>query len=175
MKLLQNRSTNGRGRPAAKAGSRIDRQSGELLAHLDALFRRLVLPRQPGEEQSLELSREEMRAMILLRSSGRSMMSDFAEASGIPLSTATHAIDRLVQKGLVMRVRSEQDRRVVQVEMSESGKKLQAALQAKHHAMALGWLEPLSPSERETFLSLMGKIATGASPVARRSPKGENL
>lgn len=175
MKLLQNRSTNPRGRSSSKAGSRIERQSGELLGHLDALFRRLVLPRQPGEEPSLELSREEVRAMILLRSSGQSMMSDFAEALGIPLSTATHTIDRLVHKGLVMRVRSEQDRRIVQVEMSERGNKLQTALRAKQQALALGWLKPLSPNERETFLSLMAKIAEGAASAARRTPKGECL
>jgi len=157
MQLLQKRST-----------SRIQRQSGELLGHLDALFRRLMLTRQPAEEQNLELSREEFRALILLRSSGRTTMTDFAGALGIPLSTATHTIDRLVHKGLVMRVRSEEDRRIVQVEMSEPGKKLHAALRARHQAMALSWLEPLSPNERETFLSMMAKIAEGAAPDAGR-------
>ena len=161
MQLLQKRST-----------SRIQRQSGELLRHLDALFRRLMLPRQPAEEQSLELSREEFRALILLCSSGPSIMTDFAGALGIPLSTATHTIDRLVHKGLVMRVRSEEDRRIVQVEMSEAGKKLHAALRARHQAMALSWLEPLSPNERETFLSMMAKIAQGATPEPRRARAG---
>jgi DNA-binding MarR family transcriptional regulator len=155
MQLLQKRSTK---RPAPA----IERQSGELLGYLDALFRRLMLPRQPAEEQQLELSREEIRALILLRSSERSIMTDFAGALGIPLSTATHTIDRLVQKGLVMRVRSEADRRIVQVEMSETGKKLHAALRAKHQAMALSWLEPLSRNERENFLNLMAKIAEGS-------------
>jgi len=163
MQILQKGST---GRRAAKS---IERQSGELLAYLDALFRRLMLPRQLAEEQSLELSREEIRALILLQSSGRSIMTDFAAASGIPLSTATHTIDRLVHKGLVMRVRSDEDRRIVQVEMSEPGKKLHAALRAKHQAMALSWLEPLSPNERETFLSMMAKIAEGAMPEPART------
>jgi DNA-binding MarR family transcriptional regulator len=162
MQILQKGST---GRRAAKS---IERQSGELLGYLDALFRRLMLPRQPAEEQSLELSREEIRALILLRSSGRSIMTDFAGALGIPLSTATHTIDRLVHKGLVVRVRSDEDRRIVQVEMSESGKKLHAALRAKHQAMALSWLEPLSPNERETFLNMMAKIAEGAMPEPGR-------
>jgi DNA-binding MarR family transcriptional regulator len=162
MQLLQKRSTSRHRAP--KATPSIQRQSGELLGHLDALFRRLMLPRQPAEEQSLELSREEIRAIILLRSSGRSIMSDFAGSLGIPLSTATHTIDRLVHKGLVVRVRSDQDRRIVQVEMSETGKKLHAALRAKHQAMALSWLEPLSPNERETFLNMMAKIAQGATP-----------
>jgi DNA-binding MarR family transcriptional regulator len=165
MQLLQKRSTS---RRLPKATSSVERQSRELLGHLDALFRRLMLPRQPAEEQNLELSREEFRALILLRSSGRSIMTDFAGSLGIPLSTATHTIDRLVHKGLVMRVRSEEDRRIVQVEMSESGKKLHAALRARHQAMALSWLEPLSRNERENFLSMMAKIAQGATPDAGR-------
>ena len=98
MELLQKRST-------------LEQQSGRLLGYLDALFRRLVLPRQAAEEPSLDCSREEIRALILLRISGRTIMSDFAGELGVPLSTATHTIDRLVAKGLVTRVRSELDRR----------------------------------------------------------------
>ena len=168
MKLLHKRNTSGAQPAPSKAPSRIERQSSELIGHLDTLFRRLVLPRQPGEDAHWDLSREEVRAMILLRTSGRSIMSDFAAALGIPLSTATHTIDRLVQKGLVTRLRSEQDRRVVQVEMSEAGQKLQAALRAKQQAMALSWLEPLSAEERETFLKLMAKISEGATLKPRQ-------
>lgn len=160
MQLLQKRST-------------LERQSAQLLGYLDALFRRLVLPRQPAltclptDEPGFDCSREEMRALILLGSSGRSIMSDFAGELGVPLSTATHTIDRLVGKGLVVRVRSEQDRRVVLVEMSEIGQAFQTALRSGHHAMARSWLKPLSPAERETFLGLMAKVTQGASLESR--------
>jgi DNA-binding MarR family transcriptional regulator len=169
MQLLQKRST-------------LEMQSGQLLGYLDALFRRLVLPRQSAEEPGFECSREEIRALILLRTSGRAIMSDFAGELGVPLSTATHTIDRLVRKGLVVRVRSERDRRVVQVEMSDVGKAFQTALRTRHQAMARSWLTPLSPAEREAFLNLMAKIAqpakiakpepariNGAGALARRS------
>jgi DNA-binding MarR family transcriptional regulator len=145
-------------------GSSIDRQSGQLLGYLDALFRRLVLPRLITDEPRFECSREEIRALILLRSSGRTIMTDFASELGVPLSTATHTIDRLVRKGLVMRIRSEQDRRVVQVEMSPAGRAFQDTLRSRHQAMARSWLAPLSSSERETFLDLMAKIAENAKP-----------
>jgi DNA-binding MarR family transcriptional regulator len=151
MQLLQKRNT-------------LESQSGQLLGYLDALFRRLILPRQPAEESRLECSREEIRALILLRTSGRTIMSEFAGELGVPLSTATHTIDRLVGKGLVIRARSEQDRRVVQVEMSEVGKAFQTALRAGHQAMARNWLTPLSAAERQTFLNLMAKITQGAKP-----------
>jgi DNA-binding MarR family transcriptional regulator len=153
MQLLQRRST-------------LQRQSGQLLGYLDALFRRLVLPRRPTDEAGFDCSREEMRALILLGSSGRTIMSDFAGELGVPLSTATHTIDRLVGKGLVVRVRSEEDRRVVLVEMSETGKAFQTALRARHHSMARSWLTRLSAAERETFLGLMAKLTQGADAAA---------
>ena len=53
--------------------------------------------------------------MVILDSGERMMMSNLAESLGVPLSTATHTVDRLVAKGLVERNRSEEDRRVVEV------------------------------------------------------------
>jgi len=155
-----------------KRNTALERQSGQLLGYLDALFRRLTLPRPPAPDPSHECSREEIRALILLRTSGRTIMSNFAGELGVPLSTATHTVDRLVGKGLVLRVRSETDRRIVQVEMSDAGKAFQAAMRARHQVMAQAWLAPLSPSERETFLQLMAKITAGAKP-APRIPTGE--
>jgi DNA-binding MarR family transcriptional regulator len=154
MQLLQKRNT-------------LERQSRQLLGYLDALFRRLVVPRRGADEPSFDCSREEIRALILLGTSGRTIMSDFAGQLGVPLSTATHTIDRLVAKRLVVRVRSEVDRRIVQVEMSEVGKAFQTALRARHQAMARGWLTPLSPAERETFLGLLAKITNKASLDSR--------
>jgi DNA-binding MarR family transcriptional regulator len=171
MQLLQKRSS-------------IERQSGQLLGYLDALFRRLVLPRQASEDPGFDCSREEIRALILLRSRESVIMSDVAAELSVPLSTATHTVDRLVNKGLVVRTRSEKDRRVVQVELSDAGRSFQNALRARHQAMARSWLEPLSASERDSFLHLMAKITEGARPqpaqgtqsaVRRAAQRGEPL
>ncbi len=104
--------------------------------------------------------------MILLPSRGKIIMSSLAEGLGVPLSTATHTVDRLVAKGLAVRNRSDEDRRVVQVEMSEHGKKLQDAFRVKRGEMARSWLAPLSSGEREIFLELMDKITRLAVPSA---------
>ncbi len=131
-----------------------------------------MLPRRTGDEAALEISREEIRALLILDSGEhatgerlRMMMSSLAESLGVPLSTATHTVDRLVAKGLVLRNRSEEDRRVVQVEMSDYGRKLQEEFRDKRKLMACSWLEPLSSGEREIFLELMSKITRLARPV----------
>jgi len=162
---LQKRTTVAPG--AERADSpRLDRQSAQLLGYLDTLFRRLMLPRRSGDEAALEISREEIRALVILDSGERVMMSSLAESLAVPLSTATHTVDRLVAKGLVLRNRSEEDRRVVQVEMSEYGRKLQEEFRDKRKLMACSWLEPLSSGEREIFLELMSKITRLAKPVS---------
>jgi DNA-binding MarR family transcriptional regulator len=151
-----------------EALSPLDRQSGQLVGYLDELFQRMMLQRRCEEEPAPEVSREEVRAMIILHSAGKIIMSSLAEALGVPLSTATHTVDRLVAKGLAVRNRSDEDRRVVQVEMSEHGKRLQDAFRVKRGEMARSWLAPLSSGEREIFLELMDKITRLAVP----SPEG---
>ena len=150
----------------AKPAPILERQSSQLLGYFDTLFRRLMLPRKAEEHPALDCSREELRALILLGAKDRVIMSSLAEELGVPLSTATHTIDRLVAKGMVVRTRSEQDRRVVQVEMSDFGKKWQESFKTKRRAMARSWLEPLSNGEREIFLELMAKITEQAQPEA---------
>lgn len=147
-----------------KAVSPLDRQSGQLLGYFDTLFRRLMLPRRSDDHPALDCSREELRALIVMGDGDRVTMSSLAGELGVPLSTATHTIDRLVAKGIAARTRSEEDRRVVQVEMSEVGKKLQESFKEKRRAIARSWLEPLSNGEREIFLELMAKITEHAKP-----------
>jgi DNA-binding MarR family transcriptional regulator len=151
----------------------LERQSVQLLGYFDALFQRLMLGPQArsagddpksGTEPSLECSREEIRALILLGAAGQTTMTSLADRLGVPLSTATHTIDRLVAKSLAVRARTEEDRRVVQVGLSEYGKKLQAKFRVKRLAMARSWLEPLSAGERDLFLHLMAKITKLAQP-----------
>jgi DNA-binding MarR family transcriptional regulator len=157
---LQKRTT------VAAGAANVDQQSAQLVDYLDTLFRRLMLPRRSGDEAALEISREAIRALVILDSGERVMMSNLAESLAVPLSTATHTVDRLVAKGLVLRIRSEEDRRVVQVEMSDYGRKLQEEFRAKRKLMAWSWLEPLSSGEREIFLELMSKITRLAKPVS---------
>lgn len=86
-------------------------------------------------------------------------MSDFAAALDVPVSTATHTADRLAKKGLITRVRPENDRRVVQVEISSAGSAVNRATHENRLAMARDMLAPLTTGEREIFLELMAKIS----------------
>ncbi len=86
-------------------------------------------------------------------------MSAFAEALDVPLSTATHTVDRLVAKGLVQRSRPDDDRRVVEVDLSEAGKRHFGFFQEQRLAMTRSMLAALTPRERGVHLKLVAKMA----------------
>jgi DNA-binding MarR family transcriptional regulator len=67
------------------------------------------------ELQAIELTMSQTKAMYLLVASGRMRMSELAARLGITSSTATGAVDRLVELGLIERHEDPADRRQVVV------------------------------------------------------------
>ncbi len=106
-----------------------------------------------------KLSWQEIR---VLRAVGRQdccPMSGLADAICLSVSSATGLIDRLVGKKLVKRDRSSEDRRVVQVELTEEGKALNEEAMAGPVAFSRGLLKGLNADEQESLLSLFRKIS----------------
>ncbi len=146
----------------------LEAQARRLVAHLDELFFANLQKKHPTEELEGELPAREMRAIVVLSNRGRCIMSDFAGAIGVPMSTATHMIERLVRKGLVARVRSEKDRRVVHVELSDEGRKREHHFLENRIAMGRDMLTPLSRGERELFLEMLAKMVEATSQEVKK-------
>jgi len=140
----------------------LERQLRELIAHFDALSQRMMMNRPPPPGLDVECSPQEMRALAVLGRKGAAIMSDLAGVLSVPLSTATHTIDKLVGKSLVERTRLDEDRRVVQVELSQKGKELHQSFLDFRMDMSRSMLDALSLGEREIFLELMAKMTKPA-------------
>jgi DNA-binding MarR family transcriptional regulator len=151
----------------------VDRQARQLAASMDTLARRMMHRRPPPAGVNEEMSIQELKALGLLGFRGRTIMSALAEALGVPLSTATHTVNKLVKKKLVERARSETDRRVVEVDLSEEGKRRNRLFQDHRLAMIRYMLTALSDGEREIFLELIAKIACQTELPAPQS--GERI
>lgn len=90
----------------------------------------------------------------------------------------TRLLDRLEAKGLCRRVRSQEDRRVVNIELTDAGcaaaKDIPAALSRVHNAHLAGF----SVAEFETLKGFLHRILDNAqshaSASARPAPKGTN-
>jgi DNA-binding MarR family transcriptional regulator len=101
--------------------------------------------------------------MSVAAQSGSVTMTDLAKRLDLPLSTATNRVERLFKIGILCRVRSELDRRIVEVQLSEHGRDLVAVGNEIHLAMGGGLLAALSPGEREILIELMQKMSDRAT------------
>jgi len=93
----------------------------------DKGFRELF-PFVPKEWLSLDLTAGQLRTLLLLFTNGPTRMSDISSALGVSMATATGVIDRMVERGIVVRESDPNDRRIVLCRMSPEGEKLASGL-----------------------------------------------
>lgn len=74
-------------------------------------------------------------------------MSSVAKALSVTVGTLTIAINNLVKKGYVNRVRSEKDRRVVYISLSDKGRKAYEHHAEFHKEMIMATIAGLNPNE----------------------------
>lgn len=72
----------------------------------------------------LSFSKSELFAILLIDRHGEITMSQIADYVNVPMSTATGIVDRLVKNGYLKRERSDSDRRVVVIKLTDKGKVL---------------------------------------------------
>ena len=127
-----------------------------MMDHLETLVHRYVLV---AEQPATDLCRKAEITMIeILGKHGSLIMSELADHARICLSTTTGVIDGLVTKALVDRQRSDQDRRIVRVELTAAGRKIYEQAVDVRLRMVRGMLGALNKEEQDTFVSLFRKI-----------------
>jgi DNA-binding MarR family transcriptional regulator len=109
----------------------------------------------------LSLSVFELLALMMSEKYQAVTMSSLAQGMSVPMSTATGIVDRLVKKGLLERGRSEEDRRVVTVSLSESGKEVIEDLKGHLYSNLDRVRAILTAEEFETALVLLRKLILG--------------
>ena len=85
-------------------------------------------------------------------------MTHVAETLKINVSTLTAAINKLVTKGYVNRFRIPEDRRMVMIELSETGTRAVREHEAFHLVMLKDVLSQLSPEETERLIESLENV-----------------
>lgn len=85
-------------------------------------------------------------------------MSAVAKSLSITVGTLTIAINNLVKKGYVNRVRSQEDRRVVLISLSEKGRQAYEHHEKFHEEMVHAVLENFSEDETQILTQALGKL-----------------
>lgn len=117
----------------------------------------------------LSLSLLELLALVISEKYQTVTMGNLAQGMSVPVSTATGIVDRLVKKGLLERGRSEEDRRVVTVSLTESGKDMIEDLKRHVYSLLDRVRGLLTVEEFEAALELVRKIILGFQRGERTS------
>lgn len=133
-----------------------DQQIAALSAALDTFARRFKLADTGLEKPLTELDKQ---VLFYVKKHPSCGPSDVARFLGVAMTTISSATDRLAKRGLLERHRPEGDRRAVALQLSTSGEDYVALQERMYNDMFRMMLERLSPSERESFIAMMSKIA----------------
>ena len=90
-----------------------------------------------------------------------------AQAVALDRNTCSNILARLERSKRVRRVVDPGNRRTKLVSITSTGKKLMASLQQPMEYVQNKILEPLSVSERKTFLDLLAKLAASNNELSR--------
>jgi len=122
-------------------------------ARAGALSNPLLELRRPRGLRPLHLE-----ALWWLRAEGLLSVNELTRRLGTSVSKTTRVVDRLEEKELVWRDRSEDDRRVVRVHLTDGGRAMAEQSDAAIAQRLSSFLQPLTPDEREDLLELFERI-----------------
>lgn len=105
-----------------------------------------------------DLSVTEMHTLEAIGTEGERSMSEAAKKLNITVGTLTTAIAKLMAKGYVERRRTEEDKRVVLVKLTEKGKLANKVHERFHEEMIKATLEQLSSDEEEILKKSLEKL-----------------
>lgn len=88
-------------------------------------------------------------------------VSKLAEYMGVKPSAITVGADRLYKRGFVSRYRSDLDRRIVYLEITDEGHEILREAENERVNSISSYLNHLSPEELGTFIDIYEKLASG--------------
>jgi DNA-binding MarR family transcriptional regulator len=94
-------------------------------------------------------------------------MRELSRALSVPLSTATRMVSLLVDNGWAQRLSDPDDRRIIRVALTDSGRRLQDIIEEHLGQHARTILSCLTAEERIILLTLLGKVASTMEAKAR--------
>ncbi|SFE19084.1 DNA-binding transcriptional regulator, MarR family [Bacillus sp. OV194] len=110
-----------------------------------------------------DLTRTQYILMRMLSVRDRWTVTELAEMLEVKPSAVTVAVDRLYKKNYVQRYRSEADRRIVYLELSETGIAILHEAEERRLVSMENLLSKLSQEEREMLIAIYGKFGKNTS------------
>ena len=110
----------------------------------------------------------QMDALDFLTTNENCRMSDLAENLRIDPSTATRAVQRMINDGLIERVPDRTDGRAVNIVMTERGQRIHDQVFERRRAVLIEVLAEFSADERHVLADLLERFNTGVEAAVMR-------
>jgi MarR family transcriptional regulator, organic hydroperoxide resistance regulator len=136
---------------------------GEVLEYSEIMdllldnIKKIVFP-EDWLNLDLTLSKQEFFTLMLINREREIIMSQIADYVNIPMSTATGIIDRLVKNGYCTRRRSESDRRVVMIALTEKAEEIIRDIKNTGSEYFDRVMEALTNEEQHFLFSIITKV-----------------
>ncbi|CCQ96079.1 putative Uncharacterized HTH-type transcriptional regulator YpoP [[Clostridium] ultunense Esp] len=128
---------------------------GTLIQLLHRFFRKIKLEMNQLTE---ELTVSDFHVLKIIHEESPVNISEIAKRLQVSLSHVTNISDRLINKGLIDRIRSHEDRRVVMLTILPRGEEMMSELQRRRIEYLKHLLENVSDEELEELITIFAKI-----------------
>jgi DNA-binding MarR family transcriptional regulator len=118
--------------------------------------------------RQVELTGPQLTVLKLLEGVGDLSLSALSERIRAQNSTVTGIIDRMEREGLVVRARSTEDRRVVNIRLTEKGGRIARAVSIEPMEIFRAALQTLSARETRDLLAILTKVARAVQAIVKR-------
>lgn len=142
-------------------GSRQDGLGRDQLLKLDDYLIRLqrVMHMQvQGVVQNFRMTASQIFILRYLDKHGPTKASDIAKFAGLSPGAVTQVCDELVKTDFVERTRSDDDRRVVYIEVTRPGRERLDQIRQFHLSNTKKVLQQLGTQDAEDFIRLIGRV-----------------
>jgi DNA-binding MarR family transcriptional regulator len=128
----------------------------------------VMKPRDIGE-----VNHSQVIFLFMIHHKGEIKTSEISEHFGVTSGAATGIADKLENLGLIERRRSQTDRRVVTLGLTEKGRQLVLEKKQEHVELYQYILQDFSEEELLQTIKLLNKISDKIEAYQKEQPKGE--
>lgn len=140
----------------------IEKRAKELQKNFEQIIYQFQTVAAETVKDTDKLTPKEMNAIVFVGKKEGCIMREISNFLNVADSTVTMLVDNLVKKKLVKRERSDEDRRIIKILLTDEGKAIYQDHLKAYQKLCRGMLLTLDEKEQDLYVDLMKKIASGA-------------
>lgn len=151
----------------AKKAEQLQKVVAEIVHHFQTV-------NAAANETVENLSIQETKAITLIGQKEQCIMREIADNLNVAVSTVTGLVDKLEEKKLVKRERSDADRRIINIVLTAKGQEIYQFQLEEFMRLCRGMLLGMSEKEQDMYIELSKKIAANARENFSGNGNGSN-